>query len=260
MQSLGTWGEKMETVFKTDCGRKRTRNEDSGSVFHQKSGQFLAVVADGMGGHLAGDVASKMALDFFKDKSQTLENKLSKEESVEWLKETIVGVNAYIYEHATNHEQCKGMGTTVVAAYCDNHFVSVAHVGDSRCYLLNNDGLSQITTDHTLVNELVKTGLLSKEDAENHPKKNVILRALGTEENIEVDTTSFDWQTDQILLLCSDGLTDKVNDQEIEAILKSLSSMENKAEQLIAKANHAGGEDNITLTIVGQTNGESNDR
>jgi protein phosphatase len=142
------------------------------------------------------------------------------------------------------------MGTTIEAVIVTNQFTTIAHVGDSRCYILNDTGFHQLTEDHTLVNELVRTGQITKEDAEHHPRKNVILRAIGTEVDIKIDVKTIMLETGDYLLLCSDGLSNKVTEEEMMAILTNDSSLEEKATLLIKIANDNGGEDNITLIII----------
>lgn len=142
------------------------------------------------------------------------------------------------------------MGTTIVSAICTDQFATIGHIGDSRCYLFNQHGFQQITEDHSLVNELVKTGQISKEDAEHHPRKNVLLRALGTEKDVKLDIKTISVDEHDQLLLCSDGLSNKLSEQAMLDILTSDRSLEEKAQTLIHLANEHGGEDNITLAIV----------
>ncbi len=142
------------------------------------------------------------------------------------------------------------MGTTIVAAICTEKFATIANIGDSRCYLYNESGFKQVTEDHSLVNELVRTGQISKEDAENHPRKNVLLRALGTEMKVDIDISTVIFEEDDVLLLCSDGLSNKVNEQEMYEIIKNDQPLEEKADSFIDLANHYGGEDNITLVLI----------
>lgn len=251
-------GDSMKAIYKTDTGKIRSHNEDNGGVFFDGENYLLSIVADGMGGHLAGDVASSLTLSFITEKWKSLEGNLeTKQETMTWL-ETVIGeANNYVLNYANENEECRGMGTTIVVALCTQSFASIANVGDSRCYLFNGEELTQITEDHSLVNELVRSGQLSKQDAQYHPKKNVLLRALGTEHYIDIDTLSIDWNEGDMLLLCSDGLTNKVDDSTLTEILISQSTIEEKASRLIELANGAGGEDNITLSIVLNTNGEN---
>lgn len=240
----------MKAVFLTDQGRVRQHNEDSGGVIQNFDGQRLAIVADGMGGHRAGDVASHMTLvELTKQWEQS--SRINTADTAEkWLKEHILNVNDLLFEHAQKNSECDGMGTTIVAAICTDYFATIANIGDSRCYLLNESGFNQITEDHSLVNELVRFGQITKEDAEHHPRKNVLLRALGTEEKVEIDIKTIMFEEGDYLLLCSDGMSNKVSDQEMKEILANNDELENKAENFISLANEYGGEDNITLAIV----------
>ncbi|MFD1038036.1 Stp1/IreP family PP2C-type Ser/Thr phosphatase [Virgibacillus byunsanensis] len=240
----------MKGKFTTDQGKVRNHNEDSGGVFYNRSQQLLAIVADGMGGHQAGDIASKMATSIIQEKWEETDSKASPEEIEEWLWNAVITMNKSIYHEANNNEACQGMGTTIVVTVCTDEFVTIAHIGDSRCYLLNENNFTQITDDHSLVNELVRSGQISKDDAEQHPRKNVLLRALGTEEQITAEIQSIGWEQGDRLLLCSDGLTNKVTDEELAELIVSDSGLEETMQQFINLANERGGEDNISLAII----------
>lgn len=240
----------LKAVYKTDVGRIRKNNEDSVGIFLNRDGQRLAIVADGMGGHRAGDVASNMTITSLKEMWEESEGIQTADQAEEWLKSRIFQVNRVLYDHANNHEECDGMGTTIEAVITTHLFATIAHVGDSRCYILNESGFQQLTEDHTLVNELVRTGQISKEDAEHHPRKNVIMRALGTEQNVNIDIKTITFEEGDNLLLCSDGLSNKVREGEMAEILKNDIDLEEKATMLISIANERGGEDNISVAIV----------
>ncbi|WP_417900596.1 Stp1/IreP family PP2C-type Ser/Thr phosphatase [Bacillus haimaensis] len=238
-------------VFLTDKGRVRSHNEDNGGIFVNKDGTILAVVCDGMGGHQAGDVASQKAVDHIRELWEESINVSSPEPAEIWFKTYIGQINQFLFDYANRHEECHGMGTTIVAAIIGDSFFTIAHVGDSRVYLVSNGQAKQLTEDQTFVNELVKSGQISKEDAEHHPRKNVILQALGTEKTVKIDLKTITYDDPGYLLLCSDGLSNKVNDKELVEVLKSEHhSLESKAEKLILLANQNGGEDNITVAIV----------
>jgi len=247
---------KVKALFKTDTGRIRLNNEDNGGTFVNKDGQYLAIVADGMGGHLAGEVASGMTISLLKDLWEQTDGFKTAEQAENWLKSSIVQVNKSLFEHSLTNKECEGMGTTIEAVIATDNFTSIAHVGDSRCYILNESGFKQLTDDHTLVNELVRTGTITKEAAEHHPRKNVILRALGTEQDVKIDTKTIIFEEGDYLLLCSDGLSNKVSEEEMVDTLQSEISLEEKASRLIELANEYGGEDNITLIIL-EFNGEN---
>ncbi|MGF7533245.1 Stp1/IreP family PP2C-type Ser/Thr phosphatase [Bacillus mexicanus] len=241
----------MLTALKTDTGKIRQHNEDDAGIFKGKDEFVLAVVADGMGGHLAGDVASKMAVKAMEEKwNEAAAIPVAPSECEGWLTEQILAVNSKIYDHAQAHEECQGMGTTIVCALFTGKTVSIAHIGDSRCYLLQDNDFIQVTEDHSLVNELVRTGEISREDAEHHPRKNVLTKALGTDRSVSIDTRSFDIEAGDKLLLCSDGLTNKVEGTELKDILQSDSAPQEKVNLLVDKANQNGGEDNITAVLL----------
>ena len=240
----------MKAVFKTDRGKVRSHNEDNGGYFFNKVGEVLVIVADGMGGHRAGDVASSMAVSYLQQNWIETDQMSTPAMAEAWLEEHIKKVNNRIFNHAETHTECQGMGTTLVAAVCTERYTTIAHIGDSRCYLYNESGFKQITEDHSLVYELVRTGQISREDAEHHPRKNVLLRALGTELAVEVDSRTIVFEEGDCLLLCSDGLTNKVSDRELMETLDLDISIEEKANLFVSKANANGGEDNITLVLV----------
>lgn len=240
----------VKAVYRTDVGRIRQNNEDSVGIFVNQDGNRLAIVADGMGGHRAGDVASSMTLTHLKDLWEKSSGFQTADQAEAWLKTSISHVNQLLLDHSISHEECEGMGTTIEAIITTNLFASVAHVGDSRSYILNDSGFQQLTEDHTLVNELVRSGQISKEDAEHHPRKNVILRALGTEQTVNIDIKTITFEEGDILLLCSDGLSNKVSEAEMIEVLTNDEQLEKKAETLVSLANEYGGEDNITLAIV----------
>ncbi len=243
-------GEGMKAVFMTDQGKVRLHNEDACGIFKNQDGNLLAIVADGMGGHRAGDVASEMTLLQMKKEWEKAWGILTADEAEIWLREQITNVNALLFDHANSHTECDGMGTTIVAAITTDRFATIANIGDSRGYLFNETGFKQITEDHSLVNELVRSGQISREDAEHHPRKNVLLRALGTEKLVEMDIKTVVFEEGDILLLCSDGLSNKVNEKEMAEILLSKDHLEDASATLIDLANDYGGEDNITLAIV----------
>ncbi len=248
----------MEGYFLTDCGKVRSTNEDAGGVFSHPQDQTLAIVADGMGGHQAGEVASSLAVELFKKAWEETGAFTSSKEAESWLFTQILDVNRAIYEEAEEQKEYQGMGTTVVVTVVTKDFVTIGHVGDSRCYLWTQPSqLRQMTSDHSLVNELVKTGQISPSDAEVHPRKNVLMKALGTEVEIEPDIQSIPWTKGDCLLLASDGLTNKVKKLELEEALATMESLEETAKYLIDLANDRGGEDNITLVIVQNKEGDA---
>lgn len=241
----------MDANFLTDRGQVREFNEDSGGVFFNSTGQMLAIIADGMGGHKAGDVASQLAVTMTAQKwDKVTEPFCTPKEAETWLHDTLTVVNNSIYREASENEAYTGMGTTVVVALCTDEFISIAHVGDSRCYIYDENGFSQITEDHSLVSELIRSGNITESDAHSHPRKNIVLKALGIAEGTTADTQSLEWETNNKLLLCSDGLTDKVLNEELAEFLKFHKTIKLTGEEMIDLANERGGEDNISLIIV----------
>ncbi|WP_067838721.1 Stp1/IreP family PP2C-type Ser/Thr phosphatase [Amphibacillus sediminis] len=240
----------MKQYFLSDQGKVRQHNEDAGGVFKNQIGQTLSLVADGMGGHQAGDVASQMVKDYFEQAWKQTDAITTPDAAEAWLNKHILQANQNVYDYAEQHPECKGMGTTVIAViYTDEH-VSIAHIGDSRCYRYHNNQLTQITDDHSLVNELVRSGQISREDAEHHPRKNVLMKALGTNPTIDPDVFSSPWQKGDRLMICSDGLTNKIADDELANFLANEQSLRQIAEEMVQQANDRGGEDNITLVLT----------
>lgn len=236
--------------FMTDRGRVRTHNEDSGGIYYNATQQLLAIIADGMGGHRAGDVASQMATEIIGEKWDEAIHFTSPELVEKWLMNVLKEINQTILKKAQEKKGCQGMGTTVVISICTDEFVTIAHIGDSRCYMLDEHGFKQVTDDHSLVNELVRSGQISKDDAEHHPRKNVLLKALGTEENVLADIKTLEWEKGNKLLLCSDGLTNKVLDEELADYINQQKDIQNIGQDLIQLANERGGEDNVSLVII----------
>jgi len=240
----------MRAKFFTDQGKVRSHNEDDGGVFHNNMGQHIAIIADGMGGHKAGDVASQMAVAKVKEKWDDIDQMQTSKDAEAWLIEGVSEANEAIYHHSLEDKTCEGMGTTLVIAILTDHFVSVANVGDSRCYLLNENGFNQITEDHSLVNALVQSGQITKDDARYHPQKNVVLKALGLDQQVTADVKSLCFDEGDKLLLCSDGLTDKIKNEELEETIAQTENIEDAGRSLVTLANERGGEDNISLIIV----------
>jgi len=240
----------MEVHMQTDIGKLRDTNEDAVGIFYNKSNQLLAIVADGMGGHQAGEIASTLAISFVKELWESTKKFSTKIESESWLQSCVEDLNSYILKKSKENENYNGMGTTVVMSMHTDDFVTIAHVGDSRCYFLENEKLELKTCDHSYVYELVKNGEITLDEAENHPKKNMLLRVIGTESIVEPAIASFDVQAISHILLCSDGLTNKVTHTELEDNLKVNNRVEEKTQYLINLANERGGEDNISVIII----------
>jgi len=234
-----------EQAGRTDVGRQRTANEDSLVVMPP-----LFAVADGMGGARAGEVASAVAVEAVEDARE------SSEPAEAQLAGIIRDANRRIYELAAGDESRRGMGTTLTLAKLHGDEVSLAHVGDSRAYRLRGGELQQLTRDHSLVAELERSGQITAEAAEHHPQRSIITRALGPEPDVEVDTYTLAGREDDVFLICSDGLTSMISDEEVSSILRSAGSLDEAADALVRAANQSGGKDNITVILFRLGDGE----
>ena len=244
----------MNSYYLTDPGKVRTHNEDSVVVMTNENGEKLMIVADGMGGHRSGEIASSIVVSHvgksFTDKKQLG----TKEEAKEWMKNVISESNVLIYKYTIDNPDSMGMGTTIVMSLITNDYLLFGNIGDSSGYVLKNNHLHKITVDHTLVNLLVKSGELTEEEAREHPRRNVLMRALGTNMSVEMDI--FDVETDvDGVLLCSDGLTNMLKDEQIVKVLIEDIPVENKVKKLIVKCNNRGGTDNISIAYLEKKEG-----
>jgi protein phosphatase len=228
----------VEQVGRSDVGRQRSVNEDSLVI----APPFFAV-ADGMGGAKAGEVASATAIEVFEGEQE------SSEGSEAQLARIVREANRRIHDLAVSDEAYRGMGTTLTAAKIVGDEVSLAHVGDSRAYLLRDGELEQLTRDHSLVAELERSGQITPEAAEHHPQRSIITRALGPEPDVEVDTYTITGRDADLFMICSDGLTSMISDAEVASILRSAKGLDNAAEALVRAANQSGGRDNITVVL-----------
>ncbi len=237
----------------TDTGMRRQLNEDH-IGFDQELG--IAVLADGMGGHQSGEIASHMAVKSVLDTLRKLVNPdssgaITGSQLLEQVSNTISYSNTEIYETAETQDEHKGMGTTVVAALIQNEQIYAGHVGDSRLYLYREKALKRITKDHSLVQDLIDRGFYTEEEARKANVGHIVTRALGTKEEVEVDTVQHDLQAEDVFLLCSDGLSDMVDDWRIEEILNERGDdLESTAQVLIDTANRNGGKDNVSVILM----------
>ena len=237
----------MKAYAKTDIGSKRTMNQDSVYCNENSVGGFqnLFIVADGMGGHKAGDYASRLCVEKM---IETIE-KSSSVTPVTILEEAVTAANTAVLAEAKTNVEYEGMGTTMVACTIVDDTLYIANIGDSRLYIIS-DEIRQITNDHSWVEEMVKKGELTESQARIHPQKNIITRALGIDETVHADYFEVDVKPKDKILMCSDGLTNMVEDYDIEYIVSHSSSIEKAVENLIVKANDNGGKDNITVILV----------
>lgn len=248
---------KLRYAGLTHVGMKRTHNEDSFALLPDES---LYIVADGMGGHASGEVASQMAVETI----MSFFRMTTRDEDVTWpykeernlrydenrLVASIKFSNQRIYEAAAREARYKGMGTTIVTAFFTQGGAYLGHVGDSRGYRIRDGRIEQITEDHSLLNDYIKANKLTPEEIENFPHKNVIVRALGMKDNVQVDINRLDPREGDVYLLCSDGLSGMITDETILRIVTESEHLEDACESLIHEANAAGGTDNITVALV----------
>ncbi|NOY83965.1 MAG: Stp1/IreP family PP2C-type Ser/Thr phosphatase [Nitrospirae bacterium] len=241
---------RIVTSGMSDVGCVRASNEDSFGLFHNLD---LFVVADGMGGHAAGEVASKMVVDqiesYFR-KTAEIASSGEPQDNKERLSKAISYANLQIFKTGNSDPKLNGMGTTVVALLANQEESIVGFVGDSRLYLLRNDTIEQLTHDHSMVNDYVKKGLLTPEAAEHHPQKHVLSRAIGTGPEVAVEVCSRTPQIGDTYLLCSDGLSNKLSSADMCQIVEESEDLDAASKNLIQKAIQAGGEDNITVLLL----------
>lgn len=245
----------MDVGAYSDKGMARQINEDSYYIPSEINDNsiMLFIVADGMGGHMAGEIASKEAVGaVVRYITENYEKEASNARSnlINLINESILYANKQIYEKSLSDVKLNGMGTTFAIALIHNESLYIGHVGDSRVYLLRRDNLYQLTRDHSYVEELVSSGTITREEAANHPQKNIITRALGTEEIVEIDICVRKFYKNDKLILCTDGLTNMVDDESIKLAVEKSASSQEAAEELVSLANKAGGKDNITVIIV----------
>lgn len=239
----------MDSYFLTDTGRVREHNEDSVTIVKNRSDEYLLAVADGMGGHKAGEVASSIAINHLTKAFNEMEKLGDKADTVKWIRKEAEEINNEIFEYTASHPESKGMGSTLVLAIYTKEYLLFGNIGDSSGFVIKNDELFKITKDHTLVNLLVKNGELTEEQAKNHPKKNILMRALGANNPIEIDIFDVENEVEGILL-SSDGLTSMLNNTQIEKVLLQDGTLEEKVIKLIRKANVRGGTDNISIACL----------
>ena len=238
----------LKTFSITDIGKRRKLNQDYVYTSEMPVGHLanLFLVADGMGGHNAGDYASRYTIETIVDEI----SKSNDESPVFVLEKAIKSANSLIRQKSEEETELNGMGTTVVAATIEGNKLCVANVGDSRLYIINNREIRQITRDHSLVEEMVRMGGLKREMARNHPDKNIITRAIGALDDVDVDFFEVRLNKGDTILMCSDGLSNMIEDEEIRMIMQGQRDIVEKAESLVKAANNNGGKDNIAVVLV----------
>lgn len=247
----------MKTFYLTDAGKVRSHNEDSVTILKNASGEHLLVVADGMGGHRAGEVASSMVVTHIGKRFSEISSIGSKLDAVNWMNDNINEINKNILDYTKENPESTGMGTTVVMALLTDEYLIFGNIGDSSGFVVKNGKLRKVTKDHTLVNLLVAAGDLTEEEAQYHPKKNVLMKALGAAEKVELDIFDVVDMSVDAVLLCSDGLTNMLTKEQIEKVLNDEElDIEEKVIKLIRKCNARGGTDNISVAYLVIESGE----
>ena len=239
----------MQFAARTDKGKRRSLNEDH---YYVDENSNLVVIADGMGGHNAGDVASQIAVTVFQEWAEdAADSDLSPDEQLVVLNQLTSEANRRVYDYSQQHNLPAGMGTTLIAGFLTATRMVYVHIGDSRIYVLRNGAIELITKDHSLVQKMVDSGILTPQEARVHPQRNVISRAVGLESTVQIDEGNIPLSPDDTVLLCTDGLYDMViNDTEIAELICSASDLNDASTVLINKALDYGGEDNVTLILA----------
>ena len=239
----------MEFAYITDPGKVRDHNEDSVIVVKNARDEYLMAVADGMGGHRGGEIASSIVISHIGKRFTEISSVGNKEDAVNFIKDIVSESNMLINKYTNEHPESTGMGTTLVLALITPNFLLFGNLGDSSGFVIKDKKLTKITVDHTLVNLLVRSGELTPEEAKDHPRKNVLMKALGAQTAVEMDIFDVEKDVDGILL-CSDGLTNMLEYDQINRVLNESLSPEKKVEKLVVKSNNRGGVDNISVAYL----------
>lgn len=242
-------GKIMESFYITDAGKVRDHNEDSVTIVKNENNEYLLVVADGMGGHIGGEIASKIAVTHLEEKFKAQNTLGDKEQAITFIKDAVSEANVLLYRYTQEHKEASGMGTTIVLALLTKDYLLFGNIGDSSGYVVKSGKLHKITVDHTLVNLLVRSGELTEEEAKEHPRKNVLMKALGANETVEMDVFTVETDVDGILL-CSDGLTNMLTEEQIMKVLEEKTPLQERLQKLIVKSNNRGGNDNISVAYL----------
>lgn len=246
------------TAYASSIGRVRESNQDFVQVFQNKKHIIMAIVCDGMGGHQGGDVASTMAVTHL-GHSFSMTDFTTPSVARKWLDMQLKTENDTILQTADKFPDLNGMGTTVVLSINFDNTALIAHLGDSRAYLYTGDRFKQLTEDHSLVNELIKMGQITPSQARTHPQKNIITQALGVSSSINPEYDEITIHDGEVILLCTDGLTNSLEDSQIQQVLATKSlSLKERCNKLINEANRLGGGDNITVCLIQYEEGDKN--
>jgi protein phosphatase len=239
----------MENYYLTDPGKLREQNEDSVIIVSNIDGEYLLAVADGMGGHSNGEVASSIAISHLGKSFKELKNLGDKESAANWIRTITDEINVLLCKYVNENPESNSMGTTLVLALLTKEYLLFANIGDSSGFVMKAGKLHKITKDHTLVNLLVESGELTEKEAKEHPRKNVLMKALGANITGEIDVFDVSIDIDAVFL-CSDGLTNMLDNEQIEKVLNADMSAEEKMQKLIFKSNNRGGNDNISVAYL----------
>ena len=245
----------MQTFYFTDPGKVRSHNEDSVIILNNQKKDFVLAIADGMGGHKAGEIASSITIEHITSSFNNLEKIGTKDDAIEWLRTIVKEINDKIFDYAKKNPESKGLGTTLVIAIKTEDYILYGNIGDSSGFVIKNNVLHKVTKDHTYVGMLLSNGKISEETAKTHPGRNLLTRALGANNPIEIDIFDIDTSV-KGLFLCSDGLTNMLTQEQIEKVLNSNLSIEETVIKLIKKANLRGGTDNISIAYLKKESGE----
>lgn len=248
----------MKYFYVSDKGQIREHNEDSVNIIKNLNNEVAIALADGMGGHKAGEVASNLAIKHVEETFLNMEKLGDKKSAIKYLNDLAEKINQSIFNYADENPDAKGLGTTFVIALVTRDYILCGNIGDSSGMVLKNNVLHKITNDHTLVNLLLKSGEITEEEASNHPRKNIVMNALGANDPVTIDIFDIDTDIDGILL-CSDGLTDLVTIPQIEKVLNNDESISEQLDRLVRKANNRGGNDNISIAYLTLESGDIND-
>ncbi|MBG9988074.1 Stp1/IreP family PP2C-type Ser/Thr phosphatase [Aerococcaceae bacterium DSM 111176] len=242
----------MKVTVNSNIGKRRSSNQDYADVFENQFGQHLFVLCDGVGGNKAGDVASEMATRFLGDRFKEINDALNGETTEAWLYQNIDAVNSHIFEESLKRPEWSGMSTTLVVTVILEEQVWIGYVGDSRAYRYNQDDLIQLTEDHSLVNILIQSGEITKQEGDVHPQRNVVTQSIGGTPDVSPDFLVINKDQIDVLMLCSDGLTNMVSRDQLLDYFNNYQDLDTLGQDLINAANEAGGSDNITLILSEQ--------
>ncbi len=239
----------MEYGYLTDPGKVRDRNEDSVIIVENRMNEVLLAVADGMGGHIGGEIASSIVISHIGKRFGETGTVGFKEDAISFIREIVSEANVLLYKYTQEHIESQGMGTTLVLSIITKDYLLIANIGDSAGYVIKNNKIHKVTTDHTLVGMLVKSGEISEQEAKEHPKKNILMKALGAMNTVEMDIIDVERNVEGVFL-CSDGLTNMLDDEQILKVLNDKTTVSEQLKKLVTKANNRGGNDNISIAYL----------